>query len=1058
MAACSPQRFLAGNRNAIREAILDPSSVLPIADAVLQIPTARNGTAQVALTGDYDGEEEATYDVEIIDADVETPLVSAPVFTGEGSGNIQDISAEAIAQEFTVELSESGLPLLAAEIDFEGVTVKARTAGATGNTIHFHIDQSPLTFTPQAYSLLNDLEAGAGDSDSPLTGAEYDFDTAVLGAEDAIPAAAHRIAFGDDTSAIYLQYKTYLDGTWQYHFVPGLKRAVPKGTVINFVTGGRTVTVYPGSPAETYTDIVTLYDLLLKLQTESQLVMVEGVVTNDRTPDGQAAHELQTRTDAYFEPSSGDGSDNATGFEDVTVDADAGTQLAVATCTAVAATDHPQAHVGATRWNLKSSLLGDLGTIIEGEPFTGSAFGLTVPRRLPEAIATQVGNFTVLDIIYETRAEDAEPPPICPPKGERAGLLGPAAVDQVLTLVYTKRPTGDCACDQMPEAALNTDCLGNEGLTEGGTSVYQTDTIERIKTLREWFTTTVRGDSGIDTLYSIEDPYISDPRGQDTTSFGGLLSLTEVVDRFESTLALIDPLEGGSPSLRTDGCDAWDAAFEELQSDIASFDSGILQSFPSDRYVARLGTVLITAGISPLGGADANTISGDGCWRDWGDAYYWTVVGSEAGAYAPAFTNHPYWSSRRADDKKTYYSTHEFAFHIRVKCPEDLVEGDTISMGINAGARPAMYQVGDKLTLPIIGASDLYLVGGQDSSLVQSWLVNGSVAGPLPPYPFDPDAPAPYSSGSPTALSFLLVEGGIPFVNGDKFRFSVEGGHYRWRKNGGSWMGASPPEPIPDGATSFDSGLSITFTPGAAPSFANGDVFSFRALQPWAASNLQTPTVESWRWNEANPTHVFDCLEEQDMDMAAIALHTIPEGATITLEGGVAAGVYTWSESMTWRAGVIATAFSQTQTARYLRLSLTDATGGGIGWLWAGLAFQTSLSAGFRPRLSYKVTRGDGGLSQGGRFLGKSVSGDVEWQEGSLTEDDAEGVTALVDWVKEANDEPFVFLPQVTRPRDAFLAHILADEVELPDVFDYQPDASKDRRLSARLPLQGVWR
>ena len=69
------------------------------------------------------------------------------------------------------------------------------------------------------------------------------------------------------------------------------------------------VEVYPGSPPETYTGIVTLYDLLDQLKTQSVLVDVEGVVANDRSPTGQAAHELQTRTDAYFEPSSGEGSE-----------------------------------------------------------------------------------------------------------------------------------------------------------------------------------------------------------------------------------------------------------------------------------------------------------------------------------------------------------------------------------------------------------------------------------------------------------------------------------------------------------------------------------------------------------------------------------------------------------------------------------------------------------------------------------------------------------------------------------------------------------------------------
>lgn len=1053
MPACAPQRFLAGNRNAIRTAALTPSSVLPVSSGVLSIPTARSGTAQVALSGAYDGEEEATYDIEVLDADAEVPLISAPVFSGEGSGTLDDISADAIAQEFTVELSESGLPLLAAEIDFEGVTVKARTAGASGNSIHFVVDQSGLVFTPQAFSLLNDLEAGAGGKDAPLTGSEFDFDTAILGADNSIPASAHRIAFGDDTSAIYLQYKTYLDGKWQYFFVPELKRAVPKGTVVNFVTGGRTVSVYPGSPPETYTGIVTLYDLLIALQTTSQLVMVDGVVANDRSPAGQASHELQTRTDAYFEPSSGEGTESASGFEDVTVSPDAGTQLVVATCRAVSAQDHPLASVGRERWELKSSILGDLGTIVTGVPFSGTQFGLKIPTRLPFSIDTQKGNFTVTDIVYVTRVDPAVPPPICPEKGQRAGLLGPAAVDQTLTLVYTKRPDGDCNCIGMPTPNLDTACLGNEQITgaEEETMTYQTDTKDRLVDLRNWFTETVRGDSGTASLLATQDPYLTRPEANINASSN--LSLEQVVDLFETTAALIDPLEPGSPSLRADGFDVWDDAVVELKSDIAGFDSGILRSIPSDRYRARMKEALISAGISPLGGDSASpVVSGDGCWQDYGDAFYWAIVGSEKGAYAPAFSNHPYWSSRRADADDTYYTTHEFAFQINVKCPDDLLEGDTITMAINGGGHPSTYQVGDKLVLPIIGAHDLYLAGGQDSSLVQSWLVNGSVSGPYPSYAFDPDAPSPYSTGSPTALSFLLTLGGIPFAKGDRFTFSVEGGHFQWRKNGGAWNVGSPPEPIPDGTVALDAGLFITFTPGAAPSFVAGDRFSFRALQPWAVSNLQDPGVEPWKWSGANPTLVIPLGGPTPMDMLAL-WHTLPEGATITVEGGATPGVYDWLETLTWHPRLIAHSLPSTLTPSYLRLSLTGASGASVLWMWAGMALQTSRSANVLPNRKYKFTRGDGGLNVRGRFLGKGRGADVEWPEAALSDADMAGVGAMLDWVKENDDEPLVFLSQVTRPEEAMLVQVTDDEITESDLGDGNRDASVARLFSARLTL-----
>ncbi len=86
-----------------------------------------------------------------------------------------------------------------------------------------------------------------------------------------------------------------------------------------------------------------------------------------------------------------------------------------------------------------------------------------------------------------------------------------------------------------------------------------------------------------------------------------------------------------------------------------------------------------------------------------------------------------------------------------------------------------------------------------------------------------------------------------------------------------------------------------------------------------------------------------------------------------------------------------------------------------------------------------------------------AVSGDVEWSEGALTETDISGLASFMDWVKSNNDEPFVFVPQNTRPDEAFLERIVVDEVEMTDVFRYGKNATYDRAFSVRLPLAGVW-
>lgn len=1171
MAACAPQRFLANNRNAIRTAILTPSSVQAVTDSVLEVPLARTGSAAVALTGSFSGAEEAVYDVEVLDAAVSTKVASAPVFSGVGSGTLANISSTGTAQTYTVELGDNGIPVTSAGVDFEGVRLVARASGAAGNLVRLTIDQSTLVFATTSYSLLEDLAIGAGSETQGLEGPAYDWETAVLGADNIIPATAKRIVFGGgDDGTVYLQYKRYVDGKWLYHFVPEIKRTIRAGTAVRFVTGGRTVAVTNGTTNESFSSIATLYDLLNAIKTGSALLDVVGVIANDRSPSGQAARDLQTRTDAHVEPSTGEGSDYATGFVDTYANSGAQTELITATCYAVNGRDHPLAHLGAERWTVSGSLSGDLGVVVTDELYAGANFGFRIPRKSPPDSATPKGRFSVVGVNYVARdAGDPDPAPLCPV----ALSLGPDASDQSITLTYTRRPSGDCLCDALPVPNLYTSCLGT--IAEGGESMsYQAANVTRLVSLYQWVADTVKKTSDLTAYDAQQAPFVSSP----STAVGYVAdSLLALAGKFESTLAELDALPAGA--YYTAGVAAWDSVVTELQADVlAAFGSTQTSTFPAfealsagnavgifvdndgitrvrkaipgcirygfvisayaaaatatvywwgrvttptgtisaagrygmhqstagswidaataagsgitagspavtllpaiysgaselyvpqnsriagmtalltDRYKARLNWVYISAGISPLGKSSASVQeSGDGCWQDYGDAYYWEVVGSDGGGYAPAFNNRPYYSARRASAKDKYFSTHEFAFQINVKCPNDLREGDQITLAIGDAASGATYQVGDVLTLPIIAAQALYLAGGQDGNAVQKWYVSGSVSGAMAQYTYNPATPAAYSSGG---LTFLLQPGGIPFAKGDRFTFSIEGGHYRWRKtvNGvaGAWSGSLA---IPAAATVLDSGLSIAFTPGAYPSFVTGDAFQFRVLQPWAVSNISTPGVERWQWSGAAPTLVADLGSSQSVSMVALARHTLSAGTTLLLEGGTAPGVYTWSQTLTWQAGSIVKEFAA-QTARYLRLTLGSAAGGGIGWWWAGTPLTTSLSASVQLRRQYLIERESVGIDQGGRSLGKAVGGTVAWSEGAMSEDDMAGVTALLDWCKDADDEPFILVPQISRPTEVLLARVNTDEVDIVDVWDYQPDAAYQRRFSAELQLSGVW-
>ena len=1064
-APCSPQRFLPNNLNLFRDAVLTPSSVLPVENQVQGIKTPRSGTAQATLTGTYTGTEPATYEIQIADTDVEVPRVSTPTFAGAGSGTISAITATGTQQIYTVELSNAGTQTTPAAVALEGTTIEALVTGSVGNLIRITVDQSGLVFAPSNFSLLEGLSAGAGAPNNPLLGAAFDWDDAVMNQDGLIPLTAHRVAFGDDHTFVYLAYKQFKNGQWEYHLSPQLQHDVPRGTIVQFVTGGRTVSISDGLATEVYPDIETAYDLLYALRTQSALVVVNGVVANDRSPTGQAARELTLRTDAHAEVSYGSGA-YTRGFEDVTVAAGAGTQLVTATCFAVTSADSPLARLGAERWALKSSLLGDLGDIVTGRPYAepSGEFGLTIPVILPPGYGLLKGQFTFVPPINYGSGHGATLPGICPV----SLVLGPDAVDQTITVTYRIRPTGDCDCSNIPAPRIGGPCLGNT--TEGGgLMAYQPDTVAKMVSLHLWYTELVRswttmGQAGLHLtalgLPAAEAPAIANPvdgSAPATASNAYYAQATEsikaVVANFESAIAQIDAITPASPpAYREAGMTAWDTAVAEFQSDIlVSSPPSYFINIPSDRYDARLNWVLMSAGIPTVGGADASTLqSGDGCWRDYGGSAWWEVVGNVKGAYAPAFSNKPYISCRPASEGG-YFSTHEFGFQINVACVELLREGDSVTLQIAGASQGSTYQVGDQLTLPIIAAAPLYLTGGADGSPVQTWNVNGTVSGPLAPYSYDPDAPAPYSV---TGLGFTLTPGGIPFAKGDRFRFAIEGGHWRWRKDGGDWQGGSPPAAIPLGTVALDAGLSLAFVAGAAASFVAGDVFAFRALQPWAVSNTQTPSSAVWKWSGATATYAAEFTGPQALGMVAI-LHDLPAGATVTLWGGATAPATDWSEMLTYRPGVIWSVIDR--TAEYVRIEVTGATGGSIQWPWIGVPLTTELSSEVQLRRGYQMNRPGGNL-QGGRCVGKTVSGDVSWTESALTEADVLALAAMLDHVKANNDEPILFIPQVTRTADPVLfARINSDDVEFPDFMAYNQNQVFGRRVSASIPLAGVW-
>lgn len=1060
--SCSPQRFLANNRNLLRDAVITASSVLPIENKVVKLDRTPGpqGTAQVQLSGIYTGQEQADYEVKIRDTDVEVARVSAPTRSGAGSGTVGSITASGVQQTFTLECVIASILGAAATAQVEGATVAWAIEGTPGNLGRITVDQSGLVYADTNYSLVRDVQAGQGGQSSPLIGQAFDFDAALLDGQGKIPASAHRIAFAGDRSNIYLQYKAFVEGELRYYTVPALKRDYPKGTRVQFVTGGRTVAVTDGVSTETTTGalpdgVVTAFDFLNWARTESLLLRVRDVVPDDRSPTGLSAREFSLRTDAHAEASTGSGG-YAQGFTDVSVAADAGTQSVTATCFAVTSADHPNARLGAELWALKSSLLGDLGIIRTGVLFSGTAFGLRIPVALPPGFGEDKGSIGA-SINYAARTGIETEPPICV-KGLR---LGPDATDKAVTFRYSARPTGDdCDCTNMPVPPVNSSCLGNP--SEGGNSVsYKSDTNTKLTALRLYIRDLVEELSeygGDATAVATQAAAVSAPADGDPSVSSHVAlqtqSLLQLADTYEATLAQIDVLEDGSPDYRTAGMTAWDAAFARLQADIAatigatSPPSYYLLNIPSDRYTTALAWALASAGIANVGKADASTVSGDGCWRDYGGSAWWIDV---SGIYEPLFTNKRFYFCRKTLDGGVR-STHEATGAIMVECPENLKNGDEVTIKIENASRGSTYQVGDVEDLPIVAASPLALTGGVDAAPTQTWTVTGSVSGPFPSCTFNPDSPAAYlETVGGSTVGFLLAEGGIPTAQGDRHRFAVEGGHYDWRKDDGVWNAASPPLPIPLGADVLDAGLSVSFTAGAASSFVTDDLFAFRALQPWAPSNTSTPNKRVWKWDTATATYAADLGSVQQLDLFAM-LCTLPDGASVTLNGGLLAA-NEWAEPLTVRAGCIWIVLDQ--TARYISIAFADATGGSLRFPWLGVPLSTTLSADVQVIREYRTNRPGGNL-QGGRFVGKTISGSATWTEAALTEADATLLTDMLDWIKERNDEPLLLIPQITRTDDpVIVARVDADQIEFVDHMAYNQNSGVARKVSCTIPLDG---
>lgn len=1091
------QRIMFGHDNLLNDADLTPSSVKP-SYALFPLAGDRNGNGTLVLSGAYTGVSDLSLEVEVVDTITgSSPSVSVPDYRGVGNGvlEISAVDTSAVAQTITLSCASVGAVTKAASIDFYGVTLQARAAGADGNGITISIDDSAITAT-QSYTLLDAIEA---DEDT-LIGVQYAFGGKSL-VNGKLRSDAPRLRFGTDETVVYRQWSEYVDGNLVYKLSPKVASTIGAGTPVFTLAGTYSATITDGTTTEVFTGLVTLFDLLNTIRSRSALVEVLGVVSDDRTPAGMASQEIILKTDSHLGATTRDGSkwlshlDNASIVGTIT-----DTEVIELECI-------NNDVVGGEVWTARGSASGVLAQVVTGTLVQRAGVQFTIPVKLPSD-SVSVGRIYVKDRNFVTREAEEGVPDLCLYRP----ILGSAAQNKTLTWTWTARPPEECSCeDSTVSGSPSAECLGLttiEGDTVAWASAYKT----RMQSLYDWRADTLRtnteiGSNGLLRTARIDADLIeqvtamfADALLQAYSSTAAMSEYDTQFTQMQSDLSLLANLgtAGAIPTWQSGTAytagdivvppvangfkyrcitnhtatyvTEWGTVIGGISSagsvntwvNIGAVDTDDLVSEAGNgaysravsdfirRYRAAMDKVLVEADIAPK--SSANSIGSD-CWQDPGDAFYWK---SEDG-YLPAFSNRyyhsvvPIWD----DDAKKWAvkDTYEFGFAIRVGCPERLKEGDQIVIQVETATRNTTYSVGDVLRLTVLLGEPLALVDGADGTDQVTWAVRSSAHGAWPDYVMPLTSPPAYTGGD---VEFTISAGSVAFQEGDTFTFSVEGGHIRYRVNGGAWSSSleiTDPIALPDG-------LSITPYAGASPSWSSGDLFAWRVEQPYSPETLKLPTVgKQWRWNGTGATLDIDLGAIQSLDAVALALHSLPSTSTITISGGDL--VYSeWSESIAVKPLVTGKLLSE-RTARYLRVTITGASGAGIGWLWIGTAWKTRYSAAqCQRRMNYNFSTG-AGVNAGAVFNGTSSGIALAWgagdQGGYLSYTELNELIERLDYSARHGNQVLCIVPNYATPSDIRLVRMSSNDVEISEYFEEQPINTDDRHYSLSMEFDGVF-
>ena len=505
----------------------------------------------------------------------------------------------------------------------------------------------------------------------------------------------------------------------------------------------------------------------------------------------------------------------------------------------------------------------------------------------------------------------------------------------------------------------------------------------------------------------------------------------------------LDRLQGAS--YRWNGW-SWQKGTQEAPNKLfPSYQLGSYDlSYDTELYQKIVDAILlyeITYGLKK----NSIALTGDVPYEQTGD-YYWRFEGGLK-QYLPAYTDSPYYSVVNvcgcAID--AYVGTKEFALKISVPCGGSLLEGDIITVSINTNTERT-YQLGDLTYLPTVAASDIELSGGIDGDDTYTFSVLGSVSS-FPDYPLDRESPQPYAE---TGLFFAIDDGIVPFAVGDVFEFSIEGGHFRWRQDGGAWC--DPLLSISGSPQSLADGLSIAFSFGVAPSFVVNDAWEVICLQENKPSNMVTP----WSTQKAGGSGniIFSFSSPVTIDCLLISDHTLT--GTITFEAcdddKFETGDLIYTDTITV-AEIICKVYPAGITAQYFRLVYSGAYEIGHCFLGAMLRLERDADS-VVPIKRFNMQRQEGKrpfalLDCIKRGYTVSYSSFIRNNEYKLLE-------SMVEFLKSANDMPLFFVPNIRYPNDCIKGVIDTDNLEIGSEIDMNAPESS-RLYSVTLPVVGTY-